>query len=74
MLGRNIDAIQTLNTDIKKLGQSFIYPCDLMKPIEMEEVFLKVIENFEGKIDVLINAAGIVFSKEYLECTLPEYD
>ena len=42
MLGRNIDAIQTLNTDIKKLGQSFIYPCDLMKPIEMEEVLVPI--------------------------------
>lgn len=74
MLGRNVSAMQSLNTDIKKVGQSFIYTCDLLKPIEMEETFLRVIENFEGKIDCLINAAGVVFSKEYLECTLPEYD
>ena len=74
MLGRNVGAMQLLNADIKKLGASFIYTCDLLKPIELEETFLKVVENFEGKLDVLINAAGVVFSKEYLECTLPEYD
>jgi NAD(P)-dependent dehydrogenase (short-subunit alcohol dehydrogenase family) len=46
----------------------------LTKPIEVEEIFLRVIEYFQGKIDVLINAAGVVLSKDYMETTLPEYD
>jgi short-subunit dehydrogenase len=74
MFGRDISKLQQLNIDPKKLGQSYIFRCDLTRPLEVEEIFLRVVEFFQGRIDVLINAAGILLSKDYMETTLPEYD
>ncbi len=61
---KSIDkGIETAN-EIKKLGRRTLYiQCDISNPEQVEKMIEKIINEF-GRIDILINNAGIVMDKK----------
>ncbi len=60
--------------EIKKMdGEALAVKCDISQKKEIEEMVEKTVEKF-GKIDVLINNAGICQRKPFLELTEEEWD
>ena len=59
--------------EIKKIGSEAIaIKCDVSKEDEVKEMIQKTIDNF-GKIDILINNAGIVFDVPFFERTVEQW-
>ncbi|MEP7320979.1 MAG: SDR family oxidoreductase [Saprospiraceae bacterium] len=63
-----MDAIQ----DWAKLNACLLLQCDVSKPGEVESTISKVMKHF-GRIDVLINNAGIAIFKEALKITYQDW-
>lgn len=57
----------------KNGGEAIAAKCDVSKKKEVEEMVKKTIEKF-GKVDVLVNNAGICQFKPFLELTEEEWD
>ncbi len=57
----------------KKGGQAIAVKCDVSKKEEVDNLFKKTIEKF-GRVDVLVNNAGICEFKPFLEMTEEEWD
>lgn len=57
----------------KKKGEGLAVKCDVSKKKEVDELVKKTIEKF-GKVDILINNAGIAQFKPFLELTEEEWD
>src|SRR3989338_7900172 len=57
----------------KDVGKAAAYKLDVSDAMEVAQVFAQVAEDF-GKLDILINNAGIYFSKPALELTEEEWD
>jgi len=65
---------QKVVDEIKKnRGEAIAIKCDVSKKAEVEQMVKKTIEKF-GKIDILINNAGICQFKPFLELTEEDWD
>lgn len=73
-VGRNQAQLETLNDEVKlKSGTLNIVLADLRQEVEVEKVIADTIENF-GKIDALVNAAGIISNGTIETTTLDDWD
>lgn len=71
---RNQQELNTLRTEIEAMGRRCLsVPADLCQPDEINNLVEQVLETF-GRIDILINNAGIGDWKPITEFTLAEYD
>ncbi|MFH1643086.1 MAG: SDR family NAD(P)-dependent oxidoreductase [Patescibacteria group bacterium] len=57
----------------KKGGEAIAVKCDVSQKQEVDNLFQKTIEKF-GRVDVLVNNAGIAEFKPFLEITEEEWD
>ncbi len=57
----------------KKGGQAIAVKCDVSKKEEVDNLFKKTIEKF-GRVDVLVNNAGICEFKPFIDLTEEEWD
>lgn len=57
----------------KKGGQAMAVKCDVSQKQEVDNLFSKTIEKF-GRVDVLVNNAGIAEFKPFLDLTEEEWD
>ena len=57
----------------KKGGEAMAVKCDVSQKQEVDNLFSKTIEKF-GRVDVLVNNAGIAEFKPFLEMTEEEWD
>jgi len=65
---------KTANEIAKKLNiETYTIKCDVSKKEEVDNLIKKTVEKF-GKIDILINNAGIFFQKPFLEYTEEDWD
>lgn len=68
------EGCQMVVEEIKKAGgEAMAIKCDVSKKDEVDEMIKKTIERW-GKIDILINNAGICQFKPFLEITEEEWD
>lgn len=58
---------------IKKGGKAVALHADLSKLSDVEELFIKTIDEF-GKVDILINNAGLMITKPLLDVTEDDFD
>lgn len=70
--GRNLDNLKAVAKDIGA-DKAFIVPGDITKEADTENVLQKTIEKF-GKLDVLINNAGILESGSIENTSLEQFD
>jgi NADP-dependent 3-hydroxy acid dehydrogenase YdfG len=71
---RNQQELNTLRTEIEAMGRRCLsVPADLCQPAEINNLVEQALETF-GRIDILINNAGIGDWKPITEFTLAEYD
>lgn len=65
---------QLVVDEIKKLGgEAIAVKCDVSKKEEVEAMMAKTVETF-GKIDIMVNNAGICQFKPFLDLTEEEWD
>jgi len=70
----SLEDCQKVVEEIEKLGgEAMAVKCDVTKKEEVEEMIKKTIEKW-GKIDVLVNNAGIADFKPFLELTEEDWD
>ena len=53
--------------------EAFLIKCDVSDEVQVKEMVASVIERF-GKIDVLVNNAGIVFDRNFYDITIEEFE
>ncbi len=75
LTARSRDGLEETARAIKKSGGSsaLIVPADLRNPSRVEEMAEQVLTEW-GKIDVLINNAGVMYNKPFLEIRLAELE
>lgn len=70
----SLEDCQKVVEEIKKNGgEAIAMKCDVSKKAEVDEMVKKTIEEF-GKVDVLVNNAGICQFKPFLELTEEDWD
>lgn len=70
----SLEGCQKVVEEIKKDGgEAMAIKCDVSKKAEVDEMVKKTVEKF-GKVDVLVNNAGICQFKPFLELTEEEWD
>lgn len=74
MVGRRVELMKQLADDPTSKGTAKVFQCNLSNPQELKETFRQIIEELEGKLDILINAAGTIQSKDFQETNLLDYD
>ena len=68
------DAEELKQSVEKEYGvQALIAEADISNELEVKDLIVKSIEKY-GKIDVLVNCAGIVFDREINKVTVPEFE
>ncbi len=71
---RTTDEIQSVSESMnKKGGKASPFPCDVSSEMEVKNTFEKI-ERTLGKIDVLINNAGVAKFMPLLETTVEDWD
>ncbi len=74
IVARNREELQELGSEIRAMGRGcLIMPTDLRDPAQIEVLARQAFEQF-GRIDILINNAGIGFWAPVTELTLDQYD
>ena len=74
LAARRLENLEIVAADVKRLGgEAFIIQTDLSVQKDIEIMVKSTIERF-GRIDVLINNAGISFHKGFLEMSLEEIE
>src|SRR3989338_2248622 len=72
--GLSLEGCEKVVEEMKKMGrEALAVKCDISRKTEIEEMVKKTIEKF-GKIDILINNAGIIQRKPFLELTEEEWN
>jgi NAD(P)-dependent dehydrogenase (short-subunit alcohol dehydrogenase family) len=74
MLGRNVNAMQMLLQDPKRRGKGTIKEIDLSEPNRLNSLFHDIMDELGGRLDILINSAGVMMSKNFQEVTSDEFD
>ncbi len=67
------DAEETAEIVVSSGGQALTIQADLTKTKEIEALFDQTMDRF-GRIDILINNAGMIIKKPFLEITEDDYD
>ena len=71
---QNADAAEEVAAEIARSGgQSFAFRCDVQDPATIEPTVASVVERF-GKIDVLVNNAGITRDRSLAKMSTEEWD
>jgi 3-oxoacyl-[acyl-carrier protein] reductase len=74
LVARSLEKMKTLEQEIQTKGIKVrIFPVDIADPDVPEKVVKETIEEF-GRLDFLINNAGIALSKPLVETTVEEWD
>jgi len=55
-------------------GEPFVAQVDLTDTEALEKTFQKIIDHFDGRLDILVNAAGIIASGSIETTTLEDWD
>lgn len=72
IVGRNENRLKQIAEKISRIGKKpFIITADVNKDEDLKAIIAKTIDNY-GKIDVLVNSAGIIASVTVLDEKLPE--
>ena len=72
LVARSLEKMKTLEKEIQTKGIKIrIFPVDISEPSVPEVVVKETIEEF-GRLDFLINNAGIALSKPLIETTVEE--
>ena len=58
---------------IKKTSDAIALKCDVSDEAQVKEMFEKIIEKF-GRIDVLVNNAGVVYDVPFFERTVEQWN
>ena len=74
MIGRRVELMKQLADDPSSKGTAKVFECNLSNPQELKETFRQIIEQLDGKLDILINAAGTIQSRSFKETNLLDYD
>jgi len=69
--GRNEDALKQLES-VSTAGRIITYPLDISEFDELETAFVRAVSSRLGTVDVLINSAGLLFSKNFTTFTSGE--
>ncbi|MCA9735425.1 glucose 1-dehydrogenase [candidate division KSB1 bacterium] len=73
LIGRNADALKGLANEMNSDGEVALpLPCDVTDKSQLQKSFDKMIETF-GKLDVLVNSAGIIHMHPIEQTTLEEW-
>lgn len=71
--GRRKDRLQELVNDIEvKGGQAFAVPTDVAEQAQVEGLIEKAVKHF-GRVDVLVNNAGVAISSRFQEMPLEDF-
>ncbi|XP_045499452.1 3-oxoacyl-[acyl-carrier-protein] reductase FabG-like [Colias croceus] len=73
LTGRNVDNLQKVHKDCEKSTSTFLVPADLTKEADIEKIVKSTVDHY-GKIDVLINNAGIIETGTIENTSLAQYD
>ena len=73
LTGRNVENLQKVCNDCDKSAATFLTPGDLTKEADIEKIVKNTVDHY-GKIDVLINNAGIIETGTIENTTLAQYD
>jgi NAD(P)-dependent dehydrogenase (short-subunit alcohol dehydrogenase family) len=71
-IGRNETELNLLKTTARN-GKIQIVLCDVRETTQVERIVIKIVETF-GKIDVLVNSAGIISNGSIENTTLDDWD
>ncbi|CAG9316379.1 unnamed protein product [Blepharisma stoltei] len=74
LIGRRTQLLDQLDQIPKKKGTLTVHACDLERPNEIKSVISRIVMDNQGKIDGVVNCAGIIESKDFSETTLQEWD
>lgn len=67
LVARRAELLEQLAEEIRALGvEALPYPADVSDPAAVESMAKAVMERF-GRVDILVNSAGIVFPKRMME-------
>ncbi len=71
--GGNTSALGQIATEVHKLGRKVLtVPADITKPQQVQNIVQKTLSDF-GKIDILVNCAGVEFAKPLPDVTEEEW-
>jgi 3-oxoacyl-[acyl-carrier protein] reductase len=74
LTSRNKEALEKTQKEIELSGgKALAIPADISKEEELSELFNKIREHF-GRLDILINNAGIIITGEIADFPLKDYD
>lgn len=73
LTGRNAENLQKVCNNCDKSAATFATPADLTKEADIEKIVKNTIDHY-GKLDVLINNAGIIETGTIENTTLAQYD
>ncbi|XP_028040375.1 uncharacterized protein LOC114250622 [Bombyx mandarina] len=73
LTGRNVENLQKVSKDCDKFASTLSITADLTKESDIEKIIKKTIDHY-GKLDVLVNNAGIIETGTIENTSLAQYD
>ncbi len=75
LVARDTEKLSTVAASVRKMGapDPLVFPLDLRSEQQLEGLVQRVMEQY-GRIDVLVNNAGVMFLKPLGELSLEEFD
>ncbi len=75
LISRNRKRLTEVATKITENGgDEFLTPVDVTDTDELKKAFQKIMDHFGGRLDILVNAAGIIASGNIETTTLDDWD
>ena len=75
LIARNENRLKSVAKEIESGGgEAFVVPVDITEIVSLKKAFKKIIDHFDGKLDILVNAAGIIASGSIETTTLDDWD